>query len=152
MLGALFEGLCRIDEDGDVVAGVARKWESDKNSTEFIFHLRPAAKWSDGTPLTAQDFVFGITRALTSSNGALPEELLVIQGAKEFASGEGDVSALGVMAEDDHTLVIRLAKSNPDFPSLTASIHYMPCNQAYFESCQGHYGLSSQYLLTNRCV
>ena len=149
VLGALFEGLCRIDEDGDVVAGVARKWESDKNSTEFTFHLRPAAKWSDGTPLTAQDFVFGITRALTSSNGALPEELLVIQGAKEFASGEGDVSALGVMAEDDHTLVIRLAKSNPDFPSLTASIHYMPCNQAYFESCQGHYGLSSQYLLTN---
>lgn len=149
VIHSLFEGLCRIDQDGETVPGVARRWEANQDATQFTFHLRPGARWSDGTPLTAQDFVFGITRALTANTGSLPEELLLIRNARAFAAGEVDASSLGVAVEDDHTLVILLEKSNPDFPSLTASTHYMPCNQAYFESCQGHYGLSSEYLLTN---
>lgn len=88
-------------------------------------------------------------RALSPATGQHPGDLLLIRGAKSFAAGEGDASTLGVVAEDEHTLIIRLEKSNPDFPALTAGAHYMPCSQAYFESCQGHYGLSSQYLLTN---
>lgn len=59
------------------------------------------------------------------------------------------MEALGVTVEDDHTLVFRLEKSVPDFPALTAAMHYMPCSQSYFEESLGHYGLSSQYLLTN---
>ncbi len=62
---------------------------------------------------------------------------MAIVNARAYAAGEVDASALGVVAEDDHTLVIRLEKSNPDFPSLTAGAHYMPCNQDYFQSCQG---------------
>ena len=149
VISSLFEGLCRIDEDGEAIPGVARSWEANSDSTEFTFHLRRNAQWSDGTPLTAQDFVYGITRALSPATGSTPGDLLLIRGAKSFAAGEGDASTLGVMAEDEHTLIIRLEKSNPDFPALTAGAHYMPCSQAYFESCQGHYGLSSQYLLTN---
>ena len=149
VISSLFEGLCRIDEDGKAIPGVARSWEANSDSTEFTFHLRRNAQWSDGTPLTAQDFVYGITRALSPATGSTPGDLLLIRGAKSFAAGEGDASTLGVVAEDEHTLIIRLEKSNPDFPALTAGAHYMPCSQAYFESCQGHYGLSSQYLLTN---
>ena len=149
VISSLFEGLCRIDEDGEAIPGVARSWEANSDSTEFTFHLRRNAQWSDGTPLTAQDFVYGITRALSPATGSTPGDLLLIRGAKSFAAGEGDASALGVVAEDEHTLIIRLEKSNPDFPALTAGAHYMPCSQVYFESCQGHYGLSSQYLLTN---
>ena len=149
VISSLFEGLCRIDEDGEAIPGVARSWEANSDSTEFTFHLRRNAQWSDGTPLTAQDFVYGITRALSPATGSTPGDLLLIRGAKSFAAGEGDASTLGVVAEDEHTLIIRLEKSNPDFPALTAGAHYMPCSQAYFESCQGHYGLSSQYLLTN---
>ena len=149
VISSLFEGLCRVDEDGEASPGVARKWEANDDFTQFTFFLRPAAQWSDGTPLTAQDFVYGITRSLSSSSGTLPEDLLLIQNAQAFASGEVDASSLGVVAEDEHTLVIRLSKSNPDFPALTAQPHYMPCNQAYFESCAGHYGLSSEYLITN---
>ena len=149
VISSLFEGLCRVDEEGEVTPGAARSWESNSSDTEFSFHLRENAQWSDGTPLTAQDFVYGIVRALSPSTGSTAEDLLLIQGARSFASGESDASSLGVVAEDDHTLVIRLEKSNPDFPALTAGAHYMPCNQAYFEACQGHYGLSSEYLITN---
>lgn len=149
VINSLFEGLCRIDEDGETVPGVARSWKANDNDTQFTFSLRSSAQWSDGTPVTAQDFVFGITRALSTNTGTLPEDLLLIQNAQAFAAGEVDASSLGVVAEDDQTLVIRLEKSNPDFPSFTAETHFMPCNQAYFESCAGHYGLSSEYLITN---
>ncbi len=149
VISTLFEGLCRIDEDGKAVPGVAKSWESNADSTEFTFHLRKNAQWSDGSPLTAQDFVFGITRALAPSTGTLAEDLLLIRGARAYSNGEADASALGLEAVDDHTLVIRLEKSSPDLPSLTAGVHYMPCNQSYFESCEGHYGLSSEYLITN---
>lgn len=149
VVDSLFEGLCRIDEDGETVPGVARRWESNEDYTQFTFHLRPAAKWSDGTPLTAQDFLFGILRALSPTTGTVAEDLLLIRGARAYAAGEADASSLGVTVEDDHTLVISLEKGNPDFPALTAGAHYMPCNQAYFEECAGHYGLSSQYLITN---
>ncbi len=50
VLDSLFEGLCRIDEKGETVPGVARRWESNEDATEFTFHLRPRAQWSDGTP------------------------------------------------------------------------------------------------------
>ena len=149
VMNSMFEGLCRIDEKGETVPGVAKGWEHNDTFTQFTFFLRPDAQWSDGTPVTAQDFVFGITRTLSSGSGALAEDLLLIQNARAFASGEVDSSSLGVVAEDEHTLVIRLEKSNPDFPALTAEAHYMPCNQAYFEECSGHYGLSSEYLITN---
>ena len=149
VIATLFEGLCRIDQDGQAVPGVAKSWESNGDSTEFTFHLRKNARWSDGTPVTAQDFVFGITRALSPTTGALAEDLLLIRGARAYATGEADASGLGLEAVDDNTLVIRLEKSSPDLPALTAGAHYMPCNQSYFESCEGHYGLSSQYLITN---
>lgn len=149
VIDSLFEGLCRIDQEGNVIPGAAKKWEANEDDTQFTFFLRSNAQWSDGTPLTAQDFVFGITRALSSSTGTAAEELMMIQNAAAFSRGEADASALGVTAQDEHTLVIRLEESNPDFPALTAQAPYMPCNQAYFEACSGHYGLSSEYLITN---
>ena len=149
VIGSLFEGLCRIDEEGKTVPGAARRWEANEDSTEFTFHLRPAARWSNGDPLTADDFVFAITRALDPNTGPVAEDMLSIVNARAFAAGEAEASALGVAAEDEHTLVIRLEEGNPDFPALTAGAHYMPCNREYFESCAGHYGLSSQYLVSN---
>ena len=149
VIATLFEGLCRIDEEGKAVPGVAKSWDSNADNTEFTFHLRKNAKWSDGSPLIAQDFVFGITRALSPTTGTLAEDLLLIRGARAYSNGETDASALGLEAVDDHTLVIRLEKSSPDLPTLTAGAHYMPCSQSYFEACEGHYGLSSQYLITN---
>ena len=149
VIDSIFEGLCRIDQEGETVPGVADRWESNDSHTEFTFYLRSNARWSNGDPVTADDFLFGITRALSTNSGALAEDLLPIQNARAFASGQCEESDLGVTALDDHTLVIRLEESNPDFPSLTASAHYMPCNRAYFQESAGHYGLSSQYLITN---
>ena len=150
VIGSVFEGLCRIDEDGQVVPGVAKKWEANYDDTEFTFYLRGGAKWSDGTPVTADDFVFAMQRALRPET-ATPsvDDLFILRGAREVYNKEIPESSLGVFAKDELTLVVQLEKSYADFPALTAGSHYMPCNRAYFEESAGHYGLSSEYLITN---
>lgn len=150
VIGSIFEGLCRIDSKGNVIPGAAKKWEANESSTVFTFHLDPNACWSDGSPVIADDFLFAIQRALRpETNTPSVDDLFIIQGARAVYQGEADESQLGVWAEDDLTLVVQLERSYPDFPALTAGAHYMPCSRAYFESCSGHYGLSSEYLITN---
>lgn len=150
VIGSIFQGLCGIDDQGKTVPGAARKWDANEDSTQFTFHLYGDAKWSNGSPVTADDFLFAIQRALRPET-ATPsvDDLFVIQGARAIYNGEADQSALGVFAQDEHTLVVNLERSYPDFPALTAGTHYMPCNQEFFEECSGHYGLSAEYLITN---
>lgn len=150
VIRAIFEGLCTLSETGEATAGVAERWEANADNTTFTFYLRKDARWSERTPLTAEDFVFGITRALLPSTRATGlEDLFIIKNAAAVHSGEMDASSLGVQAVDAHTLVITLEKSYADFPKLTAGTRYMPCNQAFFEKTQGRYGLDAERTLTN---
>ena len=149
VIGSIFEGLCRIGEDNEVHPGVADRWEHNKDCTEFTFHLR-SAKWSDGSPVTAEDFIFGILRALHPENGAAdPDDLFLIRNARAIRGGEAGESSLGVTAENERTLVFRLESGYPDFPALTAGNHYLPCKREFFEESAGRYGLSPEFVLTN---
>ena len=89
VISSLFEGLCRIDEDGEAIPGVARSWEANSDSTEFTFHLRRNAQWSDGTPLTAQDFVYGITRPSPLPQAAPPGTCCSSGGPRALPPGRG---------------------------------------------------------------
>lgn len=150
VINSIFEGLCRVDEKGEVSPGVAKSWKANQDSTSFTFSLRGDAKWSNGDSVTAFDFVYGIQRALTPETGAPSvDDLYIIRNASAVHSGSADMDSLGIRAEDERTLVIDLESSYSDFPALTASMHYMPCNQEYFEASEGHYGQDSRYLITN---
>ena len=149
VIGSIFEGLCRVDSDGKAVPGVADRWSHDKNYTRFTFHLRKTG-WSNGEAVTADDFRFAICRALAPETGvAAPEDLFVIRNARAIYDGYATEEYLGVQVENERTLVIELEQGYEDFPLLTAGNHYMPCNQAFFEECAGHYGQAGQYVLTN---
>lgn len=149
VIGSIFEGLCRINERNEIKPGVADRWEHNKDYTEFTFHLR-SARWSDGSAVTAEDFLFGILRALRpETSTAVPDDLFLIRNARAVNAGEAEESALGVTVKNHRTLVFQLESSYPDFPALTAGNHYFPCNQEFFEECAGHYGFSPEYLLTN---
>lgn len=149
VIGSIFEGLCRIDEENEVCPGVADRWEHNKDFTEFTFHLR-SAKWSDGSAVTAEDFLFGILRALNPETGAGdPDDLFVIRNARAIRSGEAPESSLGVTVEKERKLVFHLESGYPDFPALTAGNHYMPCKRDFFEESAGRYGLSPEFILTN---
>lgn len=148
---ALFEGLARLDENNRPYPGAAEKWVSSDNDTVFTFTLRSNAKWSDGkTPVTAGDFVYAFRRALSPQTGsATCSRMFCIQNAREVNAGSVSPDRLGVTAADDHTLIVRLNYSYPDFPAITASAVFMPCNPEFFESASGRYGLENKYLLGN---
>ena len=148
MVAALFEGLARLDEEGNAVPAAAN-WTVSDDELTYTFTLRES-KWNDGTPVTAQDFLFGMQRAvLPSTKSTLAEQLFVIEGAKAVNEGTAELSALGVTAPDEKTLVITLTEPDPDFPAKTASTPYMPCNEAFFEGTGGRYGLEVEYILSN---
>ena len=105
-----FEGLVSYDESGSIVPALAESWDISEDGTVYTFHLREGLKWSDGSPLTAKDFVYSIQRVLTPATTAQYYSMIsdYIKGAKEFYEGTGTAEELGVKALDDRTLEITL--------------------------------------------
>lgn len=118
---SLFEGLVQIDnETAEPIPGVAEKWEISKDGTEYTFHLRKNAKWSNGDPVTAHDFVYGFTRLLNPATGSqYAYQGYYIKNGQAFNSGQiRDPNLLGVKALDDSTLKITLEGPTPFFLGL----------------------------------
>ncbi len=130
VVNALFEGLCAYDENGQAVPGVAERWDISPDGKTYTFHLRSEAKWSDGTPLTAEDFVASWKRTLTPSTGSQYNyQLFPIKNAQAFAEGKlTDFSQVGVRAADARTLVVELENPTPYFIQLCAfpTLHPAP--------------------------
>ncbi len=118
VLSALFEGLVAEDPvDLHPVPGVAEAWDISPDGLRYTFHLRENARWSNGEPLRAMDFVNSIRRALsptlTAENAAM---LYLIRGAEGYARGQSsDFASVGVAARDPRTLEITLDKPTSTF-------------------------------------
>lgn len=146
----IYEGLTRYDENGNIIPGVAEEWSSNADNTEYTFRLRKDAKWSNGTPVTAKDFVFAWQRALdpdTKSTACSP--LFSIKNARAVNEGEMDKSSLGVTIIDDYTLKVSMEYSYAEFVQQTPNAVFMPCNEDFFLSTNGHYGLDDEYIICN---
>lgn len=125
---ALFEGLCALDERSSAaVPAAAERWEVSADGLSWTFHLRAGLKWSDGSPLTAADFVASWRRALLPALAAEYSYLLFpLQGAESIASGRADPATLGAEAVDDRTLRLTLERPTPYLPALTANPVWFP--------------------------
>lgn len=144
----LYEGLLRKSDSDAVVCGACESFEQE--GLIYTFILREGLAWSDGTPITADDFAFGIERALDpKTKSPFAKRLICIKGAKEFSSGKADVSVLSVEAVNDKTLKIELEFDDPDFKSALASSVAMPCNREFFEESGGKYGREVDKILSN---
>jgi oligopeptide transport system substrate-binding protein len=131
----LFEGLVNQDEKGQPVPGVASKWQSNDNRV-WTFTLRNDARWSDGTPVTAQDFVYSWRRLVdpqTTSPFAWFAGLAGILNARDIADGKVAPDKLGVSAVNAHQLRVQLDRPVPYFPALAASFALYPVKQANIE-------------------
>ncbi len=147
-VAALFEGLTRLDDQGKAVPGAA-DWTVSPDGLTYTFTLRDS-KWSDGTPVTAADFVFGMQRAVSpSTKSVLAEQLFGIRNAREINAGALPVEELDVKADGDRTLLITLAEPDSGFPEKAAGTPFMPCKQTFFEETHGRYGMEAAYILTN---
>ncbi|MEI6106448.1 MAG: peptide ABC transporter substrate-binding protein [Opitutae bacterium] len=128
---ALFEGLCVIDEQTSKPApGAAERWEVAANGLTWTFHLRPGLQWSNGEPLTADDFVQSWRRNLTPSFASAYAYLLFpIKNAESFNNGKiTDPGALGLATPDARTIIITLERPTAYLPVLTANAAWHPIN------------------------
>ncbi|NIC05894.1 peptide ABC transporter substrate-binding protein [Billgrantia bachuensis] len=114
--GDLFEGLVTEAADGERIPGVAESWEISEDGTVYTFQLRQDARWSDGKPVTAEDFVFAFRRILDPATAANYAYLLYpVKNAETVYEGEAEPDTLGIEALDEHTLQITLERSTPYF-------------------------------------
>lgn len=131
----LFEGLTNQDAKGNIIPGVATQWQTTDNKT-WIFTLRKDAKWSNGDPVTANDFVYSWRRLVDPKIGstfAWFAELAGIQNAGAITKGQMTPDKLGVTALDDHRLKVSLDKPVPYFVSLTANFSLYPVPEKVIE-------------------
>ena len=150
VINAIFEGLCRLDANGRAVPGVAKVWISNPECTEYVFILRDDAKWDDGKPLVAQDFVYGMRRAVDPATKATGvDDLFNIKNAKNIYDGLQPLNDLGVEAPSDYILKITLEQGRKNLPEMTSTARFMPCREDFFVESAGRYGLEPDYLITN---
>ncbi|MBO5872769.1 MAG: hypothetical protein J6Q56_01000 [Clostridia bacterium] len=145
---ALYDTLLRYNADGESVPSAAESYEN--KGLVYTFKLKSDAKWTDGTPVTAHDFVFALRRAVNPETVApLASSLFCIKGAKAINNRSADVSTLGVFAENDYTLKIELERQDPEFLKVLTMPITAPCNREIFENAKGKYGLTVDTTASN---
>lgn len=121
MLLDLYEGLTSESPSGEVIPGVAESWTLDSTGTQYTFHLRTDARWSNGHQVRAQDFVASWQRTVDPKFGSpTADDLRLISRAGDILSGKAAPSALGVTAYSDSTLVVKLERPAAYFPQILA--------------------------------
>ncbi|MHC1694720.1 MAG: peptide ABC transporter substrate-binding protein [Eubacteriales bacterium] len=133
MLLFAFDCLLNVDKDNKVIGGAAETWETSEDGLTWTFHLRKDMKWSDGTPLTANDFVYSWKRVADPATAAPYGETVLgmVKGYAEAAAGT--VDALAVSAPDDNTFVVELSHPCGYFDKLAAFQVLSPVNKATIE-------------------
>lgn len=145
------EGLYTLDESGVAVPSLAEKTDVSEDGLTYTFTLKDAT-WSNGTPVTADDFVYAWQRLADPDTASEYYYIMGIAGvvnADEISAGEKDPEELGVTAIDEKTLEVKLNHPVPFFESLMAFPSFFPMNQAFFEEAGENYGTSADTLIAN---
>ena len=144
-----FEPLMTVDSENKIVGGQAESYDVSEDGLTYTFHLRDGLKWSDGTPLTANDFVYSWKR-LADPNTAAPyagDMLGYVKGYEEASAGNLD--ALGLTAPDDKTFVVELAVPCVYFSKLITHASMVPVQKASIEANGDQWTLKPETYVTN---
>jgi oligopeptide transport system substrate-binding protein len=130
ILRNLFEGLLVLDPRGNVAPGVAESFSVSEDGLTYTFRLRANAKWSNGEPVTAGDFVYSLRRIEDpKTHSQYAEVLYPIKNAQEVNTGKAAVAELGVAAPDARTVEVTLKAPTPYFPQLLTHHSALPVNE-----------------------
>lgn len=147
------DGLMQMDADGQAVPAIAESYDLSDDGLTYTFHLRSDAKWSNGTPVIAADFVFAWQRAVdpavASEYAYMLSDIGQIKNAAEIIAGDMDKSELGVTAVDDTTLQVELNVPVSYFLSLMYFPTFYPVNEEFFNSCGDTFATSPETTLSN---
>ncbi len=135
VLNHIFQGLMDYSEDGKIVPGVAASYEIAPDNVTYTFKLKDGVKWSNGDPVTAEDFEYSWKRALDPKTAAdYAYQLYYLKGGEAYNTGEGSVDDVGVKAVDAKTLEVTLEVPTGYFLELTAFYTYYPVNKKVVEA------------------
>jgi oligopeptide transport system substrate-binding protein len=113
------EGLTTLDRSGGVAPGIAAGWQVSPDGRTYTFHLRHDAKWSNGQPVVAADFVGGLRRLVAPETASQYAEVVdVIVNTSDIVAGRKPPESLGVAAPDPYTVIVSLSNPAPYLPAL----------------------------------
>lgn len=148
VLGHVEEGLLRFDESNRLAPGVAERWEITAQGATFW--LRSDARWSDGKPVTARDFVFAWRNAVDPKSASEYANIMFgIRNAEAIAAGKLPITALGVHAVNPRELRVEFAYPVPYFAQLTAFNVFYPIREDFYRATRGRYASSADTMLYN---
>lgn len=146
----ILEGLLRKDKTGKSVAGIAQKWEKSKDGLVWTFHLRDGVKWSNGDPVTANDFKAGWIRGLNPDTaGSNASMLFVIKNGEKYNAKKVSENEVGIKVIDDKTLQVTLESPIPYFDDLVTFKSFMPLNQKFYNKTKDKYFTEAEYTISN---
>lgn len=149
-LNNAMEGLYRLGKNSKIEPGVAEKTTVSDDGMTYTFELRKDAKWSNGDKVTAKDFVYSWQRTVDPKTASQYAFLFDgIENAKAITDGEKPVTELGIKAEGDHKLVVKLEKAVPYFKLLMGFPAFFPQNQKVVEKYGDKYGTNSKAMVYN---
>ncbi|MED2866600.1 MULTISPECIES: ABC transporter substrate-binding protein [Bacillus cereus group] len=149
-LNNTMEGLYRIGKDQKRVPGIAEDVQKLDDGKKYIFKLRKDAKWSNGEPVTAKDFVYSWKRAVNPDTKATYSYIMFdIKNAEKIHKKELSADQLGVKAIDDYTLEVELDNPVPYFVDLTVYPVFYPLNENFVKAQGDKFGLEANTTLYN---
>lgn len=144
----LFSRLVEFGPDGEIIPDIAKTWEVMEDGKKYVFHLRNDVLWSDGTPLTAEDFEFGWKRLLDPATGWIHASLMYdIKGGRAYHQGEiTDPDRIGIYTLDEKTLVVELEEPTGYFLSMLRYVCPVP---RHIFMKYGEDWASTEHIVTN---
>ncbi|MGO2696464.1 peptide ABC transporter substrate-binding protein [Bavariicoccus seileri] len=149
VIGQVFEGLYRVKDGNTVEPGVADEPEVSDDGLVYTFKVKDNANWTNGDPVTAEDFVYTYKKLVDPAEGNVAQSADVFKNAKDIREGNQPVENLGVKALDDKTLEITLEYPAPYLSKLLTGTRFLPQHQATAEKEGEDYGTSADKIVSN---
>lgn len=150
----LYSGLVRKNSDGEIVPDLAESWTVSPDGKTYTFQLKDGLTYravkgaSTDYAITAEDFVFAFRRIFQpQTNSPYAVEFSALENSAAVLAGEADASTLGVSASGPLTLVFRLSEKDDNFLAKLTLPGAMPCDEEFFDSTRGTYGLTAKTTL-----
>ena len=145
--------LYRMGDTGEMIPELCEKSSVSADGLTYTFTLRDDIFYSNGTPITAEDFVFALQRVADPDNMSpgifVITDICRVKNVDEVASGTMPVEMLGAAAPDERTFIIELAEPCPYLLSVMIMPEFSPCNKDFYYSCNGRYATSPETMLSS---
>ncbi|WP_144551087.1 peptide ABC transporter substrate-binding protein [Bacillus mycoides] len=149
VLNNVMEGLFRLSKNDEVIPGIAEKYEVSKDGKTYTFHLRDA-KWSNGDPVTAHDFVYAWKQLVNPETGSEYAYIMYdVKNAEKINKKQMGVDELGVKAQDEKTFTVELEHPVPYFTKILCLPSFYPINEKYVKEKGDKYGLEANTTVYN---